>query len=326
MNRVQILTSMFDPGGFGLEIGPSYNPLVPKSSGARIETIDHADQAGLVRKYRDDPSVDVSRIEPVDYVSDGRPMVEVIGQEGRYDYILASHVIEHTPNMLGFLNDCATLLKDNGTLVLAVPDKRYCFDYFRPTTSTGDIIQAFREKRTRHTAGALFDHFAYVTRRGDAIVWLPRSEAPFDFIHDTAQAADIIGRIDHNEEYIDCHAWQFTASSFRLILSDLHSIGLLSLREQEFHETGEFEFYAALSKNGPGCPLNRLALAEKAQVEGTQIRPARPLVEATAGDLPPAVHAATPPPPSPARAATPMRKMRKALKRMRRSLAGEKAK
>ena len=40
MDRVQILTSMFDPSGFGLEIGPSYNPLVPKSSGARIETID----------------------------------------------------------------------------------------------------------------------------------------------------------------------------------------------------------------------------------------------------------------------------------------------
>ena len=31
MDRVQIISSMFDRDGFGLEIGPSYNPFVPKS-------------------------------------------------------------------------------------------------------------------------------------------------------------------------------------------------------------------------------------------------------------------------------------------------------
>ncbi|MFZ1430843.1 MAG: methyltransferase domain-containing protein [Geminicoccaceae bacterium] len=264
---MQILTSMFDPSGFGLEIGPSYNPLVPKSSGARIETIDHADQAGLIEKYRNDPSVDVSRIEPVDYVSDGRPMVEVIGHRARYDYIVASHVIEHTPNMLGFLNDCIGLLKPDGCLVLAVPDKRYCFDYFRPTTSTGDILQAYRENRMRHTAGALFDHFAYVTRRGGNITWAPQDRGSFTFCHTLEDAESFVLNYDSAGSYVDCHAWQFTPSSFRLILHDLAAIGMLRLREKEFRDTCGFEFFISLTPGEAHASLDRLALAEAAQLE-----------------------------------------------------------
>jgi len=35
MDRVAILDRMFNRAGFGLEIGPSFNPVVPKASGAR---------------------------------------------------------------------------------------------------------------------------------------------------------------------------------------------------------------------------------------------------------------------------------------------------
>ena len=267
MDRTTILTSMFDRNGIGLEIGPSYNPLVPKASGARIETIDHTDQAGLVEKYRNHPAVDVSRIEPVDYVSDGRPMIEVIGHRARYDYVVASHVIEHTPNMLGFLNDCAELLKPDGRLVLAVPDKRYCFDYFRPVSSTGDILQAYREKRTRHTAGALFDHIAYVTQRGGNITWAHNDRTSFAFCHTLEEAKNFFQTYDPTDSYVDCHAWQFTPSSFRLILHDLAAMGVVNLREREFHDTLGFEFFICLTAGESYASLDRLELAEAAQLE-----------------------------------------------------------
>ena len=38
--------------GLGLEIGPSYAPLVPKRDGHRVETLDHLDKAALVEKYK----------------------------------------------------------------------------------------------------------------------------------------------------------------------------------------------------------------------------------------------------------------------------------
>jgi hypothetical protein len=35
----------------GRELGPSYNSLVSKASGARIETVDHTDRDTLIAKY-----------------------------------------------------------------------------------------------------------------------------------------------------------------------------------------------------------------------------------------------------------------------------------
>lgn len=269
MSRVDILTSMLDLSGVGLEVGPSHNPLVSKASGARIETVDHTDQAGLVKKYANDPNVDVTKIEPVDYVSDGRPISEVIKKSKFYDYIIASHVIEHTTNPLGFFRDCYLLLKDSGVLVLAVPDRRYCFDFFRPRTSTGDVLQAFYENRSRHTIGAMFDHLAYVARRGGHIAWTPQHDAKLEFIHSLDEASAYVAKHDPDGPYVDCHAWQFTPASFRLIINDLNAAGFLDLREHRFHETLAFEFFISLSPQGVGCPIDRLTLAEMAEREAT---------------------------------------------------------
>src|SRR5215472_16236774 len=123
MTRNELLLSMFDSSGVGLEIAAGFNPLLPKA-GYRVETLDHAAADELRHKYQNDPNVDVAKIEEVDFVADGRPIAEVVGKPGYYDYIVASHVIEHAPDLLGFLKGCETLLKHHGTLVLAVPDKR----------------------------------------------------------------------------------------------------------------------------------------------------------------------------------------------------------
>ena len=159
---------MFDPTGFGLEVGPSYNPFLPKTKGFRVETIDHADAATLREKYRDD----AGQIEEVDYISDGRSMAEIIGRPERYDFIFASHVIEHVTDIVRFLQDCETLLKPAGRLVLAVPDKRYCFDVLRPLTTVGQALQAYVEKRQRHPAGVLYDHFAYFCEKNGHGIWI----------------------------------------------------------------------------------------------------------------------------------------------------------
>lgn len=57
-------------------------------------------------KYANAPGVEVSRIEVVDHVSTGASVFDAVGKTARYDYIVASHVIEHTTDMLGFLKDC----------------------------------------------------------------------------------------------------------------------------------------------------------------------------------------------------------------------------
>jgi predicted SAM-dependent methyltransferase len=272
---------MFDASGVGLEIGGSMSPLLRKRDGYRIETLDHASAQDLRNKYKDDPRVDVARIEDVDFVTDGRSIADTVPRRRFYDYILASHVVEHMPDLLGFLKDCALLLKDTGVLVLAVPDKRRCFDVFQSTTSTGQILQAHLEKRTRHTAGAMFDHCANHAMRNDEIVWVAGSDAPLRLVYDLDFAFWRYRTARDSSDYHDVHAWHFTPSSWRLIVSDLAWSGDSPLKEKAFAESEGCEFYSSLSLTGDGCPLDRLTLVTRAIAEQREVQ-AGPAADAEA--------------------------------------------
>ena len=255
------LFAMFDRTGRGLEIGPSYNPLVPKSSGADIETFDHVDQAGLVDKYKSDTSVDTSKIEPVDHVSRGRSLAETIPERGLYDYIIASHMIEHTPDMIGFVEDAAALLKPSGLLVLVVPDCSFCFDVFRPLSSTGQILQAHIEGRRQHTPGIGFDHVAYSATRGGKAGWFVSDTSSLSLAGNVLNAKAFFEALRYEKAYHDLHAWQFTPSSFRLIIRDLFEANAISLAERAFHAPMQgYEFYITLGRSPSQLP-DRLQLA-----------------------------------------------------------------
>lgn len=267
MDRVQRLLSMIDTSGIGLEVGPGYNPLLRKADGFRVETLDHGNAEQIREKYRNDKSVDISKIEEVDFVWDGRPLSTVIGKPGNYDYIVASHVIEHTTDFVGFLNECQKLLKPNGILLLAVPDKRRCFDLIQSMTTTGMVLQAHLERRSRHPPGCIFDYAAYGLLRDGAGGWPAGSDAPLSFAGTIQAAHSLFKRAHESLEYIDAHAWRFTPSSFRLILEDLNEIGAVELRESEFYGSEIHEFYISLSRAGAGSSLDRISLINEMIME-----------------------------------------------------------
>lgn len=276
-SRDDILRSLFSAEGCGLEIGPSYNPLIPKASGYNVETVDYTNKDGLIKKYMQARDVDISRIEEVDYVTGGRSMLEGIQHRRYYDYIVASHVIEHQPDLLGFLNECAELLKETGTLVLAVPDKRWCFDLLQPVSTTGAVLQAHLERRERPQPGAAFDSVAYDVLRGGQIGWgVDCTQIP-TFNATLQKAKEIFDHAVINGNYIDVHVWRFVPSSFRLLIEDLSAIGASSLRERQFVLGVGHEFYVALSNAGRGPGKTRIDLALDAMREVAAI----PLGEAT---------------------------------------------
>lgn len=270
MTREDMLKSMFATSGLGLEIGPSYNPLLPRSGGYNVEVLDHATQAELMAKYRNDRNVDSSRIEPVDYVWNGGSLADTIGGKGRYDFVVASHVIEHTPDIIAFLRDCEDLLRPDGVLTLAVPDKRYCFDAMRPVSTTGAALQAFHERRTRHLPGTVFDHVSSYATRGGHAGWHANEIGSFSLFNTVNQARAHFDQASAVAIYIDAHAWCFTPSSFRLMIRDLNEMGLLQLKEQAFRTTEWFEFFVVLSRQGQGCGIGRLELLETTAMELAQ--------------------------------------------------------
>jgi hypothetical protein len=50
MTREKKIRSFIDTKRLGLEIGPSFAPICPKSAGYKVETIDHLSQDDLRKK------------------------------------------------------------------------------------------------------------------------------------------------------------------------------------------------------------------------------------------------------------------------------------
>ncbi len=84
------------------------------------------EQGATTRSGRSIPrscnAVNLENIEEVDFVWLGELLHELVGCQQSYDWIIASHVIEHSPDLIIFLVECESLLKPDG--VLAVTFKR----------------------------------------------------------------------------------------------------------------------------------------------------------------------------------------------------------
>jgi len=120
--------------GLGLEIGPLHRPLA-KHSGMNVEYVDRHTVAELRRDY---PELkDLPLVEP-HIIDDAEALRSV--PEGRYDFVIAAHVIEHMRNPLSAVENWVRVLKPGGLLYLIVPDKRATFDVQRVRTTLPHIV------------------------------------------------------------------------------------------------------------------------------------------------------------------------------------------
>jgi SAM-dependent methyltransferase len=249
MDRAQRLLRSLTKDARLVEVGPSFNPLAPKRDGWNTFVIDHATRSDLVAKYSVHRGVDTSRIEEVDFVWHGGSLADAVptDQHGTFDAFIASHVIEHTTDVVTFLKAAETLIRPDGVIILAVPDKRKCFDYYRHPSTTGDALAAFLEKRVRHDTRTHFESVMRTFFKGDAPGWHAEDRRegfvaiPFDKALEQLELASL-------PEYVDAHNWVFIPSSFRLMLLELGEMGYLDLRVEEIAEAEVTEFYAWLRK------------------------------------------------------------------------------
>jgi len=269
-SRNEKIFKLIDKSRFGLEIGPSYNPIAPRSGGWNVEIADHLDAAALRKKYAA-WDVDGSSIEDVDYVIGKEGLFSAINEECRFDFIIASHAIEHVPDVCQFLIDCGRLLKPDGILSLVVPDKRFCFDILKPLSTTGHVLQAHIDHRSRHSPGTIFDAYALHAKNGEEIVW-PGVNNPSDlkFAHSVSEAKTIMDDYMGHGHFVDVHAWQFSPASFELVISDLIEMRMIEFEIATSFGTSDYEFYVSLRKSNKHSPSSsrvRVDLAMRAAEE-----------------------------------------------------------
>jgi hypothetical protein len=248
--RQELALEFVDLTGRGLEIGPSYEPLAPKSQGFDVTVLDHAPADELRKKYAgygmDEARLD--QIEEVDCVWTGEKYSETPGLKPPYDFVIASHVIEHTLDPVAFLTELSELLTENGRIALVVPDKRFCFDHHRPVSSAGAILDAHLHPTSNHTPGAVLDYFSYHVGFGGEFVWSTGMSGDFYRHHSTERGVlEAKGAMD-TLEYMDIHRWVFTPSSLQFILATLSQGGWLDQHVVGQQPTAGCEFFVTLGR------------------------------------------------------------------------------
>jgi len=239
---------LLDKAGRSLEIGPSFNPIAPKKDGFNVDILDHASTQELLDKYQGH-GVNLDNIEDVNFVWHGEPLQELVGSTHCYDWIIASHVIEHVPDLISYLQQCEKLLKLKGVLSLVIQDKRYCFDYFSSISSTGNVLDAYAERRIKPSPGQIFDQFSNASKRNGDISWSADAKGGADELSYTfSEAQDYWQKSISTADYIDAHCWRLTPAFFRLLIADLQALGLISFEIKAEFDTVGCEFYVSLGK------------------------------------------------------------------------------
>ena len=234
----------------GVEFGPLSRPMALKKN-TEIYYIDHCTTEELKAKYAGDIHAHVDKIVDVDFVSRGEKLADLIGDKAPLDYIIASHVIEHVPDVAGWLLDMHASLTDGGTLYLVVPDKRFTFDLHRRTASLEEVESAYREKRTRPGLRLVLDHFANVVNVSTWALWEDYSRVnDVPFAHGP-EYLDLAYKNYLEGQYIDIHCWVFTPWSFMELLGEITDKYGLAFRLTHFMTTQshDLEFYVALEKS-----------------------------------------------------------------------------
>jgi SAM-dependent methyltransferase len=237
----------------GIEIGPLTHPVVDKGQG-RIFYADHASIEELKQKYASDTSVEPERMVPLDAVIGIGTLAEAV--DGRtFDYAVASHVIEHVPDLIGFLRDVADVLRSEGFLCLAIPDKRYTFDRPRGTTVLADVIEAHLLRLRRPSIRQVFDHFATVRPISPEQAWSGLvQDHELARAHTMEDAWRLARLAVASERYVDCHCHVFTPTSFCDVLRGCFELDLLDFKVVQFWSTApnEVEFFVTLRRLPPG--------------------------------------------------------------------------
>lgn len=241
-----------------LEIGALTRPIVARDAARVVSYMDHASTEALHEKYRHEPSIDIDAIVAVDFVAhDGRIASNVEGR--RFDVVVAAHVVEHVPDLIGWLEEAESILEPGGVIALIVPDKRYTFDVCRRLSPRREVEAAYREKRTRVGLWNVMDHFTNAVAANTQALWA-RPEAAIEFAP-THSPADVLRAIEiwNAGHYVDCHAWVFTPEHFLDLVTWAFDAFSIPLRVSRFIDTqvGDLEFYVQLQSTKPGAALTR---------------------------------------------------------------------
>lgn len=189
--------------GSGVELGPGRRPT-QVGPGSTLAFVDKRGPEELARYFGSSDVVSGERLSSF--------------EPGSFDFLIAHHVLEHTPNVIEELITWFSYVRDGGVVFLSVPDRAHCLDATRLVTPPNHFVtdyilgidESSFESREHiysflsgwHDAGGLAgrskEEAAQLTRMAvhkasNDLHWHVFTEASFKFVVETA--ARLSGRV-----------------------------------------------------------------------------------------------------------------------------------
>ncbi len=197
--------------GSGLEIGALYLPLFV-SEGVTVTYVDLFSREESIAKY---PELNAAEIVPIDHIDDGFVLSTI--PEASQDFLIANHVLEHTPNPIQVLLNWVRVLKPNGVLFVTVPILDMCFDKGRALTPLQHLIDDFNLYKRQDQAQI------NERNKGHLIEWVTISEPAIlsereaDYV--PLSPSKLQQRIDGEDlENLDIHFHTFSLDSVKSLI------------------------------------------------------------------------------------------------------------
>ncbi len=148
-------------GGTGLEIGALHNPM-PVAPGTQVRYVDRMPVEDLRRHY---PELASLNLTPLDMIDNGETLITIA--DASQDFVIANHFLEHCEDPIGTVKTFHRVLRPNGVLYLAVPEKTSTFDRDRPVTSIEHLVTDHQQGPAASREGHFREWALLVDKRVD---------------------------------------------------------------------------------------------------------------------------------------------------------------
>lgn len=225
----------------GIEVGPFANPLLRGPNVKYLDVLPTEQLKARARTFGMDPEL----VPHISYIADENGFPEI---SESFDYLLSCHSIEHQPDLVNHLNQVEQILLPGGKYFLIIPDKRYCFDHYIAESTIADVVGAYLEQRTVHTAKSVIEHRA-LTTHNDPVEHFAGNHGDLS-INQHDRVSHAINEFQNADgSYIDVHAWQFTPNSFVSLIEQISSLGLCEFKVESIFQTAQNtqEFFSVLA-------------------------------------------------------------------------------
>jgi hypothetical protein len=222
-----------------LEIGPLASPCILKSQFPNSFYADIRNKSQLEEHYKGD-----SAICDIDFVI-LNSYTESLQDIEKFDYVIAKHVLEHFPRLIYFFNDISNILCDNAFLCLTIPDKRFCFDYFRSPTSFAEAYYIYANHILNNPIGLLDFSTNYLNINDPYLLWQDKDF--LEILKNSILERDSTSILESFHKslqgsYFDSHFSVFTPNSFLLMMLNMTYYALLPFNIVEFYYSKIFTF------------------------------------------------------------------------------------